>query len=206
MTPTQVAERIGHDLAEISRAAQLLQGRAMLAEEADHHKKTTARRLKEIKDLQAELEKTQKALMKGDEERVLAEKVASRAIGEAKELKAQLENPSELARAAFKDKDLGSAFLTTARGTEIEEELIVSFGRWGFTAGKRKMLERVRSRLEQALDGEDLQLVLSALPPDLADPGPSPFAPKAKASEPGAPTAVTSSGKGAAVGAQETKK
>ncbi|XP_019182117.1 PREDICTED: uncharacterized protein LOC109177258 [Ipomoea nil] len=93
-----------------------------------------------------------------------------------------------------------------ARGTEIEEELIVSFGRWGFTAGKRKMLERVRSRLEQALDGEDLQLVLSALPPDLADPGPSPFAPKAKAAEPGALSAAPPSGKEAAAGAREAKK
>ncbi|XP_019161453.1 PREDICTED: leucine zipper putative tumor suppressor 2-like [Ipomoea nil] len=185
----RIAERL---MGRISRAAQLLQGRAMLAEEADHHKKTAAHRLKEIKDLQAELEKTQK--------------VASRAIGEAKELKAQLENPSELARAAFKDRELGSAFLTAARGTEIGEELIVSFGRWGFTAGKRKMLERVRSRLEQALDGEDLQLVLSALPPDLADPGPSPFAPKAKASEAGASTAATPSGKEPAAGAREMKK
>ncbi|XP_019155239.1 PREDICTED: histone-lysine N-methyltransferase SETD1A-like [Ipomoea nil] len=206
MTPTQVAEKIGYDLAEISRAAQLLQGRAMLAEEADHHKKTAARRLKEIKDIQAELEKAQKGLKKSEEDRVLAEKVAQRAIGEAKELKARLDNPSELVQTVFKDSESGSAFLTAARGTKVGEDLIVSFGRWAFKSGQRKMLERARTRLEQALDGEDLQLVLSALPPDLADPGPSPFAPKEKAAEPGASSAATSSGKEAAAGARELKK
>ncbi|XP_019188359.1 PREDICTED: uncharacterized protein LOC109182664 [Ipomoea nil] len=206
MTPTQVAERIGHDLAEISRAAQLLQGRAMLAEEADRHKKMAARRLQEVKDLQAELEKAQKGLKKSEEDRALAEKVAQRAIGEARELKARLDTPSELVQTVFKDSESGSAFLTAARGTKVGEDLIVSFGRWAFKSGQRKMLERARTRLEQALEGEDLQLVLSALPPDLADPGPSPFAPKEKATEPGAPSAATSSGKEAVAGARELKK
>ncbi|XP_019179220.1 PREDICTED: uncharacterized protein LOC109174438 [Ipomoea nil] len=206
MTPTQVAERIGHDLAEISRAAQLLHGRAMLAEEADHHKKTAARRLKEIKDIQAELEKVQKGLKKSEEDRVLTEKVAQRAIGEAKELKARLDNPSELVQSVFKDSESGSAFLTAARGTKVGEDLILSFGRWAFKAGQRKMLERARTRMEQALEGDDLQLVLSTLPPDLADPGPSPFAPKEKAAGPGGSSAATPSGKETAAGAQEVKK
>ncbi|XP_019199093.1 PREDICTED: uncharacterized protein LOC109192847 [Ipomoea nil] len=205
MTPTQVAERIGYDLAEISRAAQLLQGRAMLAEEADHHKKTAARRLLEVKELQAELEKAQKALKKSDEDRALAEKVAHRAIEEAKQLKAQLGNPSELAQAVFKDSDSGSAFLTAARGTKVGEDLILSFGRWAFKAGQRKMLERARTRMEQALEGEDLQLVLSTLPPDLADPGPSPFSPKEKTTEQGGSSAAAASEKEAA-GAREAKK
>ncbi|XP_019186503.1 PREDICTED: uncharacterized protein LOC109181208 [Ipomoea nil] len=196
-----------------ARIAGTLRGRAEFDTSrqlgnADHHKKTAARRLKEIKELQAELEKTQKALKKGDEERVLAEKVASRAIGEARELKAQLENPSELVRAAFKDKEVGTAFLTAARGDEVGNELIVSFGKWAFTAGKQKMLERIRKRLEEALDADDLQLVLSALPSDVADPGPSPFTPtpKAKVPESGASSAAAPSGKEATAGAQEAKK
>ncbi|XP_019167194.1 PREDICTED: uncharacterized protein LOC109162943 [Ipomoea nil] len=202
MTPTQVAERIGYDLAD---------GRAMLAEEADHHKKTAARRLLEVKELQAELEKAQKALKKSDEERVLTEKVAHRAIEEAKQLKAQLGNPSELAQAVFKDSDLGSAFLTAARGTKVGEDLILTFGRWAFKAGQRKMLERARTRMEQALEGEDLQLVLSTLPPDLADPGPSPFSPKEKTAEQGESSAAAASEKEAvgareAAGAREAKK
>ncbi|XP_019170586.1 PREDICTED: uncharacterized protein LOC109166153 [Ipomoea nil] len=193
MTPTQVAERIGHDLAEISRAAQLLQGRAMLADEADRYKKIAARRLQEVKDIQAELEKVQKDLKKSEEDRVLTEKVAQRAIGEAAELKARLENPNELAKSVFKDNETGSAFLTAARRTKIGEDLILSFGRWAFKAGQRKMLERAQKRMEQALEGDDLQLVLSALPPDLADPGPSPFAPKHKAADPSGPAATVPS-------------
>ncbi|XP_019174202.1 PREDICTED: uncharacterized protein LOC109169761 [Ipomoea nil] len=170
MTPTQVVERIGYDLAE-----------------------------------------AQKALKKGNEDRALAEKVAHRAIEEAKQLKAQLGNPSELAQAVFKDSDSGSAFLTAARGTKVGEDLILSFGRWAFKAGQRKMLERARTRMEQALEGEDLQLVLSTLPPDLADPGPSPFSPKEKTAEQGGSSAAAASEKEAAgareaAGAQEAKK
>ncbi|XP_019166698.1 PREDICTED: uncharacterized protein LOC109162450 [Ipomoea nil] len=192
-------------VAEISRAAQLLQGRAMLAEEADRHKKMAARRLQEVKDVQAELEKVQKALKKSEEERVLAEKVAQRAIGENKELKTRLESPEALAHSAFKDDQTGSAFLTAARRTKVGEDLILSFGRWAFKAGQRKMLEKAQKRLGEALEGDDLQLVLSALPPDLADPGPSPFAPKERAAEPGGSSAATPSGKETAAGAQEKK-
>ncbi|XP_019181939.1 PREDICTED: uncharacterized protein LOC109177057 [Ipomoea nil] len=147
----------------------------------------------------------QKGLKKSEEDRVLAEKVAQRAIGEAKELKARLDNPTELVQSVFKDSESGSAFLTAARGTKIGEDLILSFGRWAFKAGQRKMLERARTRMEQALEGDDLQLVLSALPPDLADPGPSPFTPKERAAEPGRSSAATPSGKEAA-GAREAKK
>ncbi|XP_019189418.1 PREDICTED: vitellogenin-2-like [Ipomoea nil] len=154
----------------------------------------------------AELEKAQKGLKKSEEDRVLAEKVAQRAIGEAKELKARLDNPSELVQSVFKDSESGSAFLTAARGTKVGEDLILSFGRWAFKAGQRKMLERARTRMEQALEGDDLQLVLSTLPPDLADPGPSPFAPKERAAEPGGSSAATPSGKEAAARAQEVKK
>ncbi|XP_019193093.1 PREDICTED: protein AF-9-like [Ipomoea nil] len=148
----------------------------------------------------------QKALKKSDEDRALAEKVAHRAIEEAKQLKAQLGNPSELAQAVFKDNNSGSAFLTAARGTKVGEDLILSFGRWAFKAGQRKMLERARTRMEQALEGEDLQLVLSTLPPDLADPGPSPFSPKEKTPEQGGSSAAAANEKETAAGARETKK
>ncbi|XP_019150162.1 PREDICTED: uncharacterized protein LOC109146968 [Ipomoea nil] len=88
LTPTQVAEKISQDLVELSRAAQVLQSRALLANEADALKKVANRRLGEITDLQVELKKAKegrelakKAAREAKGAQELAEKATKEALG-----------------------------------------------------------------------------------------------------------------------------
>ncbi|XP_019170569.1 PREDICTED: uncharacterized protein LOC109166139 [Ipomoea nil] len=167
LTPTQVAEKIDHRLAEISRATQLLQRRALLANEADALKKVADRRLEEAKDLQAELRKAKEELKKAKEDWDFSEKVAQQAVGEAAELISRLNNTGELAQFLFRDIESGTQFL--------REELVWTFGRWAFKSGQRRLRERTQKNMEQALEGDDLQLVLTTLPAEISDPGLAPF-------------------------------
>ncbi|XP_019168900.1 PREDICTED: uncharacterized protein LOC109164808 [Ipomoea nil] len=182
LTPSQVAEKIGYDLAEISRATQFLQQRALQANEAEGLKKVANQRLQEIRELEAQLKKAKA-------ERDLSEQVAQQAIGEAAELKARQNDPDKLAQYLFQDAKSGDRFLQSVRGTEVGEKLIWTFGRWAYKAGQRKMRDQTRKIMEQALEGDDLQLVLTTLPDEVPDPGPAPFDPKERTKVSGADAA-----------------
>ncbi|XP_019189668.1 PREDICTED: uncharacterized protein LOC109184084 [Ipomoea nil] len=191
LTPTQVAEKIGYDLVDISRAAQVLQCQALLANEADTLKKVVDRRLGEITDLQAELKKAkegrelaEKAAREAKGAQELAEKAAKEALGEAAKLKSRLGNLGELTRFLCRDEASAREFFRELRKDKVGEAMIWTFGRWAFKSGQRRMRAKTQSIMEEVLDGEDLQLVLTTFPDEVADPGPPPFGPEEDVAEP----------------------
>ncbi|XP_019179769.1 PREDICTED: uncharacterized protein LOC109174978 [Ipomoea nil] len=170
LSSTQLAERLGRDLSEASRIGAILHGQALLATEADRYKKLADRRLKENAEQALELKQAKEALEKGRTERGALLKKLTDLKERMKSLEARSSDPDAAVRYFFRD---------VAPGIEFMRKI----------TGEKDMRDRTESNMREALEGEDLELVLTTLPTAGPDPGQDPFDPELEIIEPSAAAA-----------------
>ncbi|XP_019162740.1 PREDICTED: uncharacterized protein LOC109159151 [Ipomoea nil] len=199
LSSTQLAERLGYGLTELSRIGAILHGQALMATEADRYKKLADRRLKENAEQALELKRAKDALEKRETERAVMLKKITELRERLKGSEARSCNPDEAVKYFFRDVAPGMEFMRKMRSNVIADEIVWTFGNWAYSTGEKDMRDRTEKNMREALEGEDLELVLTTLPRAGPDPGQDPFDPELEIVEPSrAATEVEPAGKEAA--------
>ncbi|XP_019162753.1 PREDICTED: uncharacterized protein LOC109159160 [Ipomoea nil] len=199
LSSTQLAERLGYGLTEVSRIGAILHGQALLATEADRYKKLADRRLKDNAEQALQLKRAKEALEKKETEQGTLLKKMAELRDRLKRSEARSSDPDEAVKFFFRDVAPGMEFMRKMRSNVIADEIVWTFGTWAYSTGEKDMRDRTEKNMREALDGEDLELVLTTLPRALPDPGQDPFDPELEIIEPSRAAAeVEPAGKNAA--------